>query len=155
MPLKLLKESYPVDVADFAVSRGIQDELTFKRWVLYTLRCQDRIIASVNSRVTKVTHKYGVEIPRTVKEVKLLDDKNGNTLWHDAINKEMENLKVAFNIIHEKGRKPPPTYTRASGHMVFDVRMTLECKARWVKDGHQTPEPGWSTYAGVVSRESV
>ena len=39
--------------------------------------------------------------------------------------------------------------------MVFDVRMTLERKARWVKDGHKTPEPKWSTYAGVVSREKV
>ena len=28
-------------------------------------------------------------------------------------------------------------------------------KARWVKDGHKTPEPQCSTYAGVVSRESV
>ena len=67
----------------------------------------------------------------------------------------MENLKVAFDIIYEKGKKPPPTYKKASGHMVFDVRMTLERKACWVKDGHRTPEPEWSTYAGVVSIESV
>ena len=33
--------------------------------------------------------------------------------------------------------------------------MTLERKCWWVKDGHKTPEPSWSTYAGVVSRESV
>jgi len=33
--------------------------------------------------------------------------------------------------------------------------MTLERTARWVKDGHKTPEPENSTYAGVVSRESV
>ena len=33
--------------------------------------------------------------------------------------------------------------------------MTLERKARWVKDGYKTLEPEWSTYAGVVSRESV
>ena len=33
--------------------------------------------------------------------------------------------------------------------------MTLERKARWVKDGHKAPIPEWSTYAGVVSRESV
>jgi hypothetical protein len=39
--------------------------------------------------------------------------------------------------------------------MVFDVQMTLERKAHWVKDGHKTPEPSWSTYAGVVSCESV
>ena len=39
--------------------------------------------------------------------------------------------------------------------MVFDVRMTLERKARWVKDGHRTPEPEQSTFAGVVSRENI
>ena len=33
--------------------------------------------------------------------------------------------------------------------------MTLEWKARCVKDGHRTPEPELSTFAGVVSRESV
>ena len=33
--------------------------------------------------------------------------------------------------------------------------MTLERKARWVKDGHKTPIPEWSTFAGVVSREIV
>ena len=33
--------------------------------------------------------------------------------------------------------------------------MILERKDRWVKDGHKTPEPEWSTFAGVVSRESV
>ena len=32
--------------------------------------------------------------------------------------------------------------------------MTLEQKAKWVKDRHKTPEPEWSTFARVVSRES-
>ena len=66
----------------------------------------------------------------------------------------MENLKVAFDIL-EDDKPTPHGYTKASGHLVFDVRMTLERKARWVKDGHRTPEPSYSTYAGVVSRESV
>ena len=66
----------------------------------------------------------------------------------------MNNLKVAFDILQDN-QKPPPGYSRASGHIIFDVRMTLERKARWVKDGHRTPEPDWCTYAGVVSRESI
>ena len=33
--------------------------------------------------------------------------------------------------------------------------MTLERKSRWVKDGNNTPEPSWSTYAGVVSLEII
>ena len=42
-----------------------------------------------------------------------------------------------------------------TGHLAFDARITLEWKAQWVKDGHKTPEPEWSTFAGVVSREIV
>ena len=33
--------------------------------------------------------------------------------------------------------------------------MDMTRKARWVLDGHKTPDPVHSTYAGVVSRESV
>ena len=33
--------------------------------------------------------------------------------------------------------------------------MTLEWKFRWVKDGHRNPEPEWSAFAGVFSREST
>jgi hypothetical protein len=39
--------------------------------------------------------------------------------------------------------------------MVFDVKMDFTRKARWVLDGHRTPDVTGSTYAGVVSRESV
>ena len=33
--------------------------------------------------------------------------------------------------------------------------MDFTRKARWVKDGHRTPDPTTSAYAGVVSRESI
>ena len=33
--------------------------------------------------------------------------------------------------------------------------MTLELKARWVKEGHKTPQPDWSTFGGAVSREII
>ena len=32
---------------------------------------------------------------------------------------------------------------------------TRKARSRWVKDGHRTPDPLTSGYAGVVSRESV
>ena len=101
-----------------------------------------------------MSHKYGVEVPTSMKHAYRIDKANGNHLWREAIQKEMENLKVAFNIQHND-KTPPQGYTKVSGHLVFDVRMTLERKARWVKDGHRTPEPVNSTFAGVVSRESI
>ena len=46
-------------------------------------------------------------------------------------------------------------WTKTTGHWVFCVKMDFTRKARWVKDGHKTPDPEFSSYAGVVSRESV
>ena len=154
IPLKDMKQSNPLEVAEYAFSRGIHTEPAFHWWVPYILRKRDVIISSIKSRLRKICHKYGVQIPKKIEEAYELDAANGNHLWRDAINREMENLKVAFDILPE-GKEPPPGYTKTSGHIIFDVRMTMERKARWVKDGHKTPDPTWSTYAGVVSRESV
>ena len=154
IPLSTMKTSNPIEVAEFAIANSIDKEPAFCFWIPYTLRKRDRIIAGVNARVQRVTHKYGVELPRSIKEALALDVRNGNNFWGDAINKEMLNLKVAFDILGDE-QNVPPGYSKTSGHIIFDVRMTLERKARWVKDGHKTPEPDRSTYAGVVSRESV
>ena len=66
----------------------------------------------------------------------------------------MSNLQVAFDILDEN-KHAPPGYSKAIGHIIFDFCITLERKSWWVKDGHLTPEPHHSIYAGVVSRESV
>ena len=44
---------------------------------------------------------------------------------------------------------------KSSGHLIYDVKMDFTRKARWVKDGHRAPDPETSSYAGVVSRESI
>jgi hypothetical protein len=41
-------------------------------------------------------HKFGIELPKTVKEALELDKKKGNTFWADAIAKEMKGVCVAF-----------------------------------------------------------
>ena len=107
-------------------------------------------MSSVSSRVRKCSHKYGIEIPTSIAHAKRIDLKNGNNLWMDAITKEMTNVGIAFTILDE-GKKAPPGWTKASGHLVFDVKMYFTRKARWVKDGHWSPDPTTSAYAGVVS----
>jgi hypothetical protein len=154
VPLKDMKESHPVETAEFAKARGIDDEVAFAYWVPYTLRKRDVIIAAVKARARKVSHKYGIELPTSVEHAYELDKKNGNTFWRDAIKKEMHNVGIAFEIL-EDGENIPVGWKKASGHLVFDIKMTFERKARWVLDGHKTPSPTTSTYAGVVSRESV
>ena len=66
----------------------------------------------------------------------------------------MCNVAVVFEIL-PLGTQPPPGWAKSSGHLVFDVKMDFTKKARWVKDGHRTPDPIRSTFAGVVSRASI
>ena len=98
-PLKYLKESNPIDVAGYSMSRGIYDEPVFKWWVPYTLIKRDTIIATVKARVRVATHKYDIEVPRSIEHAKQLDKKNGNTFWIQALAKEMHNVSIAFELL--------------------------------------------------------
>ena len=64
------------------------------------------------------------------------------------------NVGIAFHNL-ERGEEVPNGWSKVTGHIVFDVKMDFTRKARWVLDGHKTPNITGSTYAGVVSRESV
>ena len=152
--LKDLKESHPVELAEYAKARGIAQEPAFHWWVMYAMRKRDIILSAVKSRLRKTTHKYGIEIPTSIAQAEKIDANNGNHFWRDAIELEMKNNGIAFNIL-DMGTKAPPGWSHVTGHLVFDVKMDFTRKARWVLDGHKTPNPIGSTYAGVVSRESV
>ena len=143
-----------METAEYARARGISNEPAFAWWVPYTLRKREIILAAVKNRIRKTTHKYGIKIPRDVEHAHKIDSRNGNTMWRDALKKEMYNVGVAFEILDE-GAHAPHGWKQVTGHLVWDVKMDFTRKARWVLNGHKTPDPIGSTYAGVVSRESV
>ncbi len=65
------------------------------------------------------------------------------------------NVGIAFEIL-DPNTNVPPGWKKVSGHLVFDIKMNFDRKSRWVLDGHLTGNlTSISTYAGVVSRESV
>jgi hypothetical protein len=150
-----LKESNPIEVAEYAVSRGIEDEPAFAWWVPYTLKKRTRILAAVNQRYRKKTHKFGIRMPKTVEEAHALDKQNGNDDWRNAIQKEMNDVMVAFKLLDDS-ETVPIGYQYVQCHMIFDVKMeNFRRKARFVAGGHMTETPAAATYASVVSRESV
>jgi Reverse transcriptase (RNA-dependent DNA polymerase) len=65
----------------------------------------------------------------------------------------MKTIDCAFHF-PEDG-KAPVGYQKIDCHMVFDVKMTLERKARYVAGGHQTEPMKDITFASVVSRDSI
>jgi hypothetical protein len=137
------------------VAQGLEHEPAFAWWVPYTLRRRNPIIKAVKQRYQKRNHKFGIQVPRNVKEAYELDKINRYTLWADAIKKEMDAVRVAFKIL-EADESPPPTYQQIGCHIIFDVKMEdFWRKARYMAGGHRTETPTTLTYASVVSRETV
>ena len=155
--MKDVKASYPVQLAEYACHRKIDSEPAFAWWVPHVVKKRDRIISKVKSKYWTRTHKFGIKIPKSVEEAKRFDQENGNTLWWDAICKEMKNVRIAFDEFEGNINELPPGYQKISCHMIFDVKMgeNFRRKARMVAGGHTTSTPSSITYSSVVSRDSV
>ena len=51
--------------------------------------------------------KFGAKVPRSLKEALTFDQENGNTLWVDSIEKELKNVRVAFDLLEEGQNNRP------------------------------------------------
>ena len=135
-----MKESHPVETAEFAKAKGIQGEPAFCWWVPYTLRKRDVIVAAVGARIQKTTHKYGVEIPKDIHHAQELDKRNENTMWMDALAKEMFNVGIAFEVLEDK-KSAPPGWSKVTGHLMWDVKMDFTQKVKSVLDDQKLQTP--------------
>ena len=155
--LKDIKDSYPVELAEFAVENNYAHRPAFAWWVPHTLRKRERILAKVKSKYWARTHKYGIRIPKSVKEAIDIDNANGNTLWWDALTLEMKNIRPALEAFEGNKSDLPIGYKEVKCHVVWDIKLgeNFRRKARFVAGGHQTEVPTSLSYSSVVSRESV
>ena len=96
-------------------------------------------------------YKFGVRVPRNVNEALILDKENGNTLWKDAIKKEMTKI-IEFQVFKTPAAgKPPIGYKKIPCHMIFDVKHD----GRFVAGGHLTLDPGEDSYSGAIAPDAV
>ena len=154
LPLQQVKNSNPVELADYAYRHGINDEPAFNWWTKHVIKKRERMTNKVQSRMRKNNMKFGIQIPTTVKEALALDRENGNNYWEEAIKKEYDEVSVAFKLLKDN-QQVPPTYQEITCHLIFEVKFDLRRKARYVAGGHLTETPTHMTYSSVVSRESV
>jgi hypothetical protein len=149
-----MKESFPIEVSEYAKAVGIIDQAAFAWWCPRVLRKKERLISGAKTKYWLKTHKYGVRLPKTIKEALLIDKETGTDLWAKAIAKEMKNVMITFEF--KDGDPVPVGHQRVTVHMVFDVKITLQRKARLVADGHKVTETSKEhTYSSVPSRDSV
>ena len=120
MLLKELKDSYPVQIAEHAMANKIANEPAFNWWVHTVLRKRNRIFAKVK-RYWRMTHNFGIRLPKTVAEALAIDDETGTNFWRKDLGKEMEKsrlpgrLRTAYRPSkHVPGRSRPRSDIRKS-----------------------------------------
>jgi len=81
------------------------------------------------------THKYGVQVPRTLQEAYELDNKNGSKLWENAIHKKNEECQYSFRIHEARGKATCRSRLSTLSHGVRRKDGFYK-KFRYVADGH-------------------
>ena len=122
----------PVGLAEYAVANEISDEPAFNWWVKETLRHIDRIIYRVKSKYWRTSHKFGIQVSKTVKEAYEIEKKLGTDFWTKAIVKEMTNVRISFDNLD--GVTPDamgkgtikPGYEHVNIHMIFNIKMDVK-----------------------------
>jgi len=166
LPLKDVKNANPLELAEYAVANGIADEPAFSWWVPEIMRRKSRIVSKLKTKYWRTTHKFGIEIPKSVERALEIDRETGTDYWRRAIEKEMKNVCIAFQKWDGGGPEDAKVASLSGSligfqeircHMIFDVKMDgdLTRKARFVAGGHTTDTPDTVTYSSVVSRESI
>ena len=109
--------------------------------------------AKLQSFRCRPTFKFGIQIPRSHAQALELDKENGNHLWRDAEERELNQIDEyeAFMDVGIGTSAVPRGYKKIRVHMVYDMKVTLQRKARLVADGQLTDTPVDSVYSSVVS----
>ena len=152
--MKEIKENSSVLVAKYDQTNEIINEPAFAWCAPYVLKKRNQIIAKLKSRSKKKTHKFEIRIPNSVGEAYTIDAENNNNYWIDTIRREMNNNRVAFDIL-DKDQNVEPGRIFLECYMIFEVKMDFRRKARYVANGAKNPNLKISSYSGVVSRETV
>jgi hypothetical protein len=76
VPLSELKESNPIETAEYVKAMGIDDQPAFSWRVPHTLQHTRRILKAMKKIYLRTTQKYGIELPHTVERAHREDELN-------------------------------------------------------------------------------
>jgi hypothetical protein len=154
-PLDIIIKDDPITVADYAAANNLSDRPGWKR-LKHIIRNRKRLERMAHaSNVTRKgpLYQFGVEV--LVKHAYELDKKNGNTLWTDAMEKEIGNIQQ-YETFKDMGNiSYMPGYKKIIVHFVFAVKHDLRHKARLVAGGHLTDPTTEGSYSSVVNLRSL
>ena len=94
---------------------------------------------------------FVIVLHKTVEEALVLDAKKGNSLLTDAISKEMELVRVAFEVLLDR-KSVFTCHPFVQCNLVFNIKMEdFRQRARLVAEDHMTKAPDTIMYASIMS----
>jgi hypothetical protein len=107
VPLTNMKDSYLIQIADYATANNLTNKPAFQWWVPFVLKKRARILRKVKTKYLSTTHKYGLELPKSVSHHALAFDKRtGTEFWKIAIEKEIRKFSRLLSFSMTKIPKP-------------------------------------------------
>ena len=159
-PMTILAKDDRVSVAKYGLDNDLLDKPGWKRLKAITRR-KVHFQRMVNqSKVAPSRHipvyKFGVRIPRNIKEARMMDMEVGNRRWQEACDLEIIKLHQ-YHCFKSQGKngRVPKGFQCIKLIWVFDVKHDLRHRARLVAGGHMTEALKESSYSGVVSLRSL
>jgi hypothetical protein len=65
--MKDLKDTYRVQIAEYAAANKIANEPAFNGWVHTVLQKQNCIVANKVKQYWQITHKFGIRVPKNMR----------------------------------------------------------------------------------------
>jgi hypothetical protein len=104
-PLKTIFRDDPMSVYAHATDNDLLQTDGWKKIgrMKRNVKFMKRMINASKARKHDVRYKFGIRIPRNVKEAHRRDSKNGNTKWAESIKRKMDQI-MSFSTCHSIGR---------------------------------------------------
>ena len=146
----------PVACALYAKQKGLLNLPGWKQFKMIAKQ-QGKMFTDVNkvklcNYHSKPKFKYGIEIPQNHDDILRIDHANKNTLWQDALKKEMDCM-LQYKVFKDigSGTVVPEGYKNIRVHFIYDVKHDGRHRTRLVAGSHLMDIPVDSVYSGVVS----
>ena len=158
-PLANVRKDDPITLAKYAKDNNLLNQRgwSWARKIVKNNKKYERMYKLMQGqKVQGPKYKFGIQVPRTKKEARMLDEKNNNTLWEDAMTTEA-NALLDLNTF----REPKPGENLEKHQFVplvyaFDVKFDGRRRARICANGSVVDKLADSeVYSGVVSNDSV
>ena len=156
IPMEAARNDNPIPLIEYALKNKLKKHREWK-WVLEYQpgQLEELRHAFVTNYEYVPKYKFGVQIPCSISHALKLDRLNGNSLWQEAIQKEMDQLREYNTFRVPTTKDDLSKYQQIPYHMVFDCKFDGRRKGRLVAGGNHTVVTSEQVYSGVVGIETV